>query len=464
MEAQFSTSKQTSAREVQIGKAVPVILLLMIFSLVIDNSFKIISPKLVGYFHVSASTVAWQVTLAGLVIGMGAVVYASLSDSISIRSLLIFGIFLISIGSFLGYVVHHNYWLVVFSRVIQAAGLGATETLYLIFVARYVTPAKQKKYYGFSTASFQIATVIGTLTGGFITTHLAWQNLFLVPLLSLFFIPFLLKYLPEESGEKKYIDALGIILVATVAVTAMIYLTNFSWLVLMGFIFSTAVFLLYISQKKNAFISIDFFKNKLFVLTLLAALLIYSTQAAFTLNTFSFLLTTVYHMQLDGVSLMFIPACLAAALVGSLSGKIASKLDSFQAVLVSMLAIVLSILLAAFLMGASVFIFAGLLILSSCAFAMLYAPLMHTGLERMPEANKGTAIGFYNLCINIAMSVGFTYSSRFIDGVNLSFFPSTVKGHYSEVLLMISFVALSALALFIFLIRGQIPNKKSFSD
>ena len=65
--------------QVQVGKAVPVLLFLMIFSLVIDNSFKIISPELVTYFHASATTVSWQVTLAGLVIGMGAVVYASLS-------------------------------------------------------------------------------------------------------------------------------------------------------------------------------------------------------------------------------------------------------------------------------------------------------------------------------------------------------------------------------------------------
>ncbi|XHB95202.1 hypothetical protein AAFF39_08900 [Lactococcus garvieae] len=43
MEAQLSTSQQNTAQEVQVGKAVPVILLLMIFSLVIDNSFKIIS-------------------------------------------------------------------------------------------------------------------------------------------------------------------------------------------------------------------------------------------------------------------------------------------------------------------------------------------------------------------------------------------------------------------------------------
>ncbi|XHB95203.1 MFS transporter [Lactococcus garvieae] len=320
-------------------------------------------------------------TLAGLVIGMGAVVYASLSDSISIRSLLIFGILLISAGSFMGYLVHDNYWLVVFARVIQAAGLGATETLYLIFVARYVAPDKQKILWLFN---FQFSNCDSHwyLTGGFITTHLAWQTLFLVPLLSLLVIPFLLKYLPKESGEKKYIDVMGIMLVAAVAVTAMVYLTNFSWLVLIGFILATVVFLLYISKKKNAFITIDFFKNKLFVFTLIVALLIYSTQAAFNLNTFSFLLTDVYQMQLDSVSLMFIPACLAAAIVGSLSGAIASKLNSFKAVVVSMVTIVVTIVLAALFMGASVFLFTFLLILSSCAFAMMYAPLMHTSLEK----------------------------------------------------------------------------------
>lgn len=161
-------------KKVEVGKVVPIILFLMVFSLVIDNSFKIISPELVSYFGVSASTVSWQVTLAGLFIGMGAVVYASLADSVSIRTLLIIGIGLICGGSLLGYLVHESYWLVVLARVIQASGLGATETLYLIFIAKYADPKKQKKYMGYSTSSFQIATVIGTLTGGFITTHLAW--------------------------------------------------------------------------------------------------------------------------------------------------------------------------------------------------------------------------------------------------------------------------------------------------
>lgn len=53
--------------------------------------------------------------------------HAALSDSISIRNLLVVGIILICIGSLIGYVVHENYWLVVAARVIQSTGLGATE-------------------------------------------------------------------------------------------------------------------------------------------------------------------------------------------------------------------------------------------------------------------------------------------------------------------------------------------------
>ncbi|MGX2958515.1 MFS transporter [Peribacillus sp. JNUCC 23] len=82
------------------------------------------SPDLVEYFGVSATTVSWQVTLAGLVIGIGAVVYSSLSDSISIRNLLVLGIVLICVGSLLGYITHTNYWLIVVSRIIQSAGFS----------------------------------------------------------------------------------------------------------------------------------------------------------------------------------------------------------------------------------------------------------------------------------------------------------------------------------------------------
>lgn len=450
---------------VNLGKIVPVILLLMIFSIVIDNSFKIISPDLVQYFGVSASTVSWQVTLAGLVIGIGAVVYSSLSDSISIRNLLTVGILLICVGSLLGYITHENYWLIVFSRIIQSAGLGATETLYLVFITKYASEQEQKKYMGFSTSSFQLATVIGTLTGGFVATYLAWQHLFLIPLLSLLLLPFILKYLPKEEKKKNSVDFLGLIIVAVIATTIMLYMSNFNWLILALFIVSVIVFLLYISKNKNAFITIEFFKNKQFVFALVVAFILNSLYSAYALNTLSFLLTSVYEIHLDTVSLLFIPACLLAATVGALSGKIAKRLNSQQCVYTAIGLIIISLLLGVFFVKTSLAVFVVSLILFSCSYALLYAPLIDISIRKVPSDKSGTALGFYNLCISIAMSVGFTYSALFIDMEDLKFGflrfvtddPTALK--YSSILVILTVIAVVAIVAFWFLVARKLEDR-----
>lgn len=439
---------------VNLGKIVPVILLLMIFSIVIDNSFKIISPDLVEYFGVSASTVSWQVTLSGLVIGIGAVVYSSLSDSISIRNLLTIGILLICVGSLLGYITHENYWLIVFSRIVQSAGLGATETLYLVFITKYATEQEQKKYMGFSTSSFQLATVIGTLTGGFVATYLAWQNLFLIPLLSLLLLPFILKYLPKEESKKNNVDFLGLIIIAVIATSIMLYMSSFHWGLFILFIAAVIVFLLYISKNKKAFITIDFFKNKQFLFALVVAFILNSLYSAYALNTLSFLLTSVYDIHLDTVSLLFIPACLLAAGVGAMSGKIGKFLSSKQCVSLAITLIIISLLLGAFFINLSIAVFVISLILFSCSFALLYAPLIDIAIKKVPTEKSGTALGFYNLCINIAMSVGFTYSALLIDKKDLQFgfmrfvTEESIALNYSSIIVVLAAIAVVAIILF----------------
>ena len=124
-------------------KAVPAILLFFVFALVIDNSFKLISPAMAEDLGVSATTISWQATLAGLIIGIGAVVYASLSDSISIRKLLIIGVVLICIGSVMGYFFKESYAMILISRVIQTSGLAAAETLYVIYVMKHLEKKDQ---------------------------------------------------------------------------------------------------------------------------------------------------------------------------------------------------------------------------------------------------------------------------------------------------------------------------------
>lgn len=455
---------------VNLSIVVPIMLILTTFSLLVDNSFKIISPDLAEYFGVSASTVSWQVTMAGLVMGIAATVYSTLSDSISIRNLIAFGIVLLSGGSLLGYILHDHYWLVVLSRMIQATGYGATETLYIVFILKYARAEEHKKYLGYSTSSFQIATVIGTLVGGFIATYLQWQHLFLVPLLSLVFLPLILKYLPKEERKKSKVDIIGITLIGLLATATNMFLSNFSWVFFTLFIASVFAFLFYISKNKNAFITIEFFKNKRFVSMLAVGFLIFSLQSAYALNTLSFLVTTIYPVKLDTVSLMFIPACLLAALIGALSGKIGKFLSSKQCIFLAGCCIIISLLLGAFFIDGSIAVFVISLMLFTSSYGLLYAPIIETSIKNVPEEKKGVAMGFYNLVVmSIGLSTGFIYSSVLIDNKNLQFgFMSFLTGdptalHFSSILII--FVAIALVGIFLFwLLVGRKMDKDIIKD
>lgn len=463
MENSFNTSK--NIEEAKIKKAVPAVLALMIFALVIDNSFKIISPDLAKAFNISASTVSWQVTLAGLVIGIGAIVYASLSDSISVRTLLAIGILLICVGSLLGFIFQKSFLMVVVSRIIQAAGLGSAETLYVIFVAKYFKESEHKKYLGFSTSSYAISQVIGTITGGYISTYLSWQVLFLIPLLTLIILPFILKYIPKEKFEAKNVDFIGFILVASVAATLMLFVSEFQWMFLAGFIIALILFLIYISKNKNAFISIKFFTNRNFISVLLVAFVIYSVQLAF-IFMFPFLVESIYHYRLDQISLLLVPSYVLAATVGALSGKVAKKIGSKQCIEMAIIGIIISLILGAFFIETSVWVFVFVMILFSSSFALMYAPMIDTLTRTISKEKTGTAIGFYNFCLNIATSIGITYVAVFMESKSLGknitgLFNNAISIQYSNVLLVLAVISAVALLLYWSLIgrREKTENK-----
>ncbi|MGG0187264.1 MFS transporter [Bacillus rhizoplanae] len=439
-------------QEYSAKKAVPITLLLFLLCLVIDNSFKIISVDMAKDFHISATTVSWQATLAGLVIGIGAVVYAALADSISIRKLFSVGIILICVGSIMGYIFQQSFLLVVISRMIQTAGLASAETLYVIFVTKHLPANEQKKFLGLSTSSFALSQLIGALTGGYISTYFHWTTLFLLSLVTLFTLPFILKYLPKEETKNSNVDVLGLFLVGTISASLLLYITNFNWMYLILFIVAIALFLAYISKNSKAFIGISFFKNKQFISLLGVAFVIYSVQLAY-IFVFPFLLEKIYGLQLDTISLLLIPGYIAAAIVGALSGKIAKVLGSKQCITIAMSSIMISLLLGGFFIKTSVVVFVISMILFSSSFAFMYAPLLDSCICTIEKEKTGTAIGFYNLTLNVAMSIGIAYTAAMMDhsAMRQSFFGITSNldaSMFSNILFILVLITLFSLSLY----------------
>ena len=403
----------------RVKKAVPAILFFFVFALIIDNSFKLISSAMAADLGVSATTISWQATLAGLIIGIGAVVYASLSDSVSIRNLLIIGVIFICIGSGLGFIFKESYMMILISRVIQTSGLAAAETLYVIYVMKYLKAEDQKLFLGLSTSSYSLSLVIGSVTGGFISTYLDWTILFLIPLLSLLLLPFFMKYIPKEESKKSSVDIIGLMLIAATATSIMLYMTNFNWIFIVLTIGGFSLFLMYIKRSDKALISIAFFQNKRFVNTLGIVAIVYSIQLGY-IFMFPFLIQDIYGYELDKVSLLLIPGYIVAVIVGALSGKIGKIFSSKVTITTAIVSIGVSLFLPGLFVGKSVAIFVASMILFSGSFALLYAPLLDTCVGTIAVDKKGTAVGFYNLIINVSGSIGMSYTATMMDSLSYS--------------------------------------------
>ncbi|WP_105997111.1 MFS transporter [Staphylococcus chromogenes] len=439
---------------VKVKRAVPILLFLFVFSLVIDNSFKLISVAIADDLNISVTTVSWQATLAGLVIGIGAVVYASLSDAISIRTLFIYGVCLIIIGSIIGYVFQHQFAFVLAGRIIQTAGLAAEETLYVIYVAKYLSKEDQKTYLGLSTSSYSLSLVIGTLSGGFISTYLHWTNMFLIALIVVFTLPFLFKLLPKENSvNKAHLDFIGLVLIATIATTVMLFITNFNWLYMVGALIAIAVFAFYIKNAKHPLVDKSFFQNKRYASFLFIVFVMYAIQLGY-IFTFPFIMQQIYHFELDTTSLLLIPGYLVAVVTGALSGKIGNYLSSKQATITAITLIALSLILPAFTVGQHVSIFVISMIFFAGSFALMYAPLLNETIRTIDVNMTGVAIGFYNLIINVAVSVGIAIAAALIDYQALNFPGNTaLESHFGIILLILGLMSIVGLVLFIVLNR-----------
>ena len=432
------------------SRAIPILLILFVFSLVLDNGFKFLSPALADSLNLPVTTVSLQATLAGILIGIGAVVYAALADSISIRKLIIFAIIVMTVGSIVGFVFQGNFSMILVGRLIQSAGLAAAETLYVIYVTKHFRGDEQKKYLGFSTAAFQLSLLIGTVGSGFIATYIGWAAFFLVALLSLLAIPVVMRTVPKEATGGGHVDVFGLFLIAVFATGLIMFMQNFNLWYLLPVTAGLALFIWHIRTHDNAVITSAFFANAQYSLMIIVVFITYSVQLGYTF-LFSFLISDVYGYNLGEVALLLIPGYVAAVIVGTLTGKIAQYLSSKQAITIALIVIVISLLIPAVLVDKGVWIFVISMSLFPMAFALMYGPLVSTAIERVPVANSGIAIGFYNLTINIAVPVGIAYTATLM---NLQ--PNLLGGitdgaqasSYGSVLLILTGVAALGLVLY----------------
>lgn len=395
--------------------AVPVILFTFVFCLVVDNGFKFMTKPIAEDLGLSLTTASLQATLAGIVIGIGAVVYAALADSISMRKLLVAGIAMIALGSAIGFAFQGVWELVLVGRIIQTCGLAAAETLYVIYVTKYLSKADQKAYLGFSTSAFQGALLIGTLTSGIMATYVSWTAMFLVSLLLIAAVPVILKKVPDSTSVRSHLDVFGLFLIAVVATAVMMYFQDFSWPWLVLSIAGALVFAWHVRTHDDALVTSAFFANGRYVTVLAVVLVVYSVQLGYSAILLPHLADALHGIDIDGAAYILAPGYALAVVVGALSGKVGKVLSSRNTIIAALLLITAALILPALFVGKSVAVIVLSMLLFPSGFALIYAPLVATAVGDIPPEKSGVAIGFYNLVINIAVPVGIAYTAKLVD-------------------------------------------------
>lgn len=385
----------------------------------------------------SVKTASLQASLAGVIIGIGAVVYAALADSISIRKLMLTGVVLIAVGSILAFAFSSFWPMVLTGRLIQTGGLSAAETLYVIYVTKHLSEADQKTYLGFSTAAFQAGLLIGALTSGFISTYVSWTAMFLIPLILILTIPPIIKLVPEDEAVEGHLDVLGLFFIAVFATGLTLFMQEFDWVYLIVAVLGVVGFVYHIGHAKYPVVTPEFFTNGRYVWTILMVFFVYSTQMGF-IFLLPFAAHDLHGMNIDKASLLMIPGYICAILIGIFSGKIGTVLSSRATIYTAFALVAGALVMAALFVQLHVAILIAAIVAFASGFSLMYAPLVNTALRNISAVKSGIAIGFYNLTINIAIPLGIAYTAKLQD-----------LASYNTVLWILATVAAIGIALYV---------------
>lgn len=430
--------------EDKVKKAIPLMMVLFVIASLLSKAFEIVSPSIANTFQIDASISSLTVTFSTLGLGIAAIVFGSLSDFLTIKKLLYIGISIFLLGSILGFVLQQSFIMIVIARVLQSIGAASMSSLCLVLINRYLEGNIRLKYLGFFTAMFQLSSAIGVLLGGYIS-KISWPIIFLVPFISLIFLPSLIKFLPDEkSNEAKKIDVFGLTLFSLFVSLLLIFFNKLNLIYLCITILLLIIFFIYINKKENAFIDISFFKNRNFLNALFVEFSLYFSQLILSF-TFGFVLNSVYGVELSMVSWILFPSFISATLMGMLSGKINNKLGKIAMMHLGSASLIIGLVINALFIEKSLLMLAIGAIFFTSGDSLIYSSVVDNIISTLEPSQVGRGLGFVDLTMKTSQAIGLALYINLLNfsalnKLNLFNLKSTQVINYSNIWLIAALV------------------------
>ncbi len=303
-------------------------------------------PKIIQDFSITVTSAGWIATAYILANAVFVPVWGKLGDTLGRKKIYILGFTIFIIGSILAGFAWNLESMIVF-RVIQAiAGSADYPTAMAILAITYTDDRERAQALGIWSASFAAAAVFGPLIGGPLIDYFGWRSVFLINLpigiigllMAMAFVAESKSKVQNQSFDIKGAIVLGISLSSLVLVLDKGQ--DWGWLSLnsvTSYIVTIASLLYFLKIEKNhkePIIDLKFFKNPIFVQTLLNNFIIFMGMmgSIFLIPIFA---QTFLGYDATATGYLFIPMAAALMIGAPLGGRYTGSIQPRYVIIAS---------------------------------------------------------------------------------------------------------------------------------
>jgi MFS transporter, DHA2 family, metal-tetracycline-proton antiporter len=405
----MNPTKRAGENEARSGRSTRLLLAVLIsavFVAVLNTSMvNVTVPSIREQFGASEGQVGWVITGYLLVYAVGIPLYGRVSDLFSLRWTFSLGLLVFAAGS-LFCALAPNLSLLVFGRIVQAAGGAAIPALASASVAKVLPPGERGTALGLIFSSVGIGAAVGPILGGVVDSIAGWHALFYgTMLLTLILLPVAFYALPDtESSDERSFDLPGGILFGLTAGLFLFGITQgevagfgsvTSWGSFLGAALAAAGFARRIATAPNPFVSPSLFRNTGFVAAVAVGFFAMLANVS-SLVFIPLLISTVNELPSAAVALALTPGAISLAILSPVAGRLSDRIGMRTPIVVGLCLMLLSVLfLSTFGAGASPIVVAAGMFGVGTGFAFANSPTTNAAAAALPREEVGVGLGIY---------------------------------------------------------------------
>ncbi|MDQ0975905.1 DHA2 family metal-tetracycline-proton antiporter-like MFS transporter [Neobacillus niacini] len=403
--------------------------------------FNVALPFILKDLSLNSSLGSWLVSGYSIMFAISTLTFGRLSDFVPLSRLLLHGICLLGISSVIGF-FSTNFFILLGVRILQAAGAGAVMGLSMIMAGRYIPLSRRGKAMAIIASAASLAFGLGPVLGGVITQYLGWNYLFVVTIFSVLSIPFFLKLLPNEVIKKGHFDLFGSILTGLSVTGLLLFLSTFSYGILLGTVVLFAVWWKYLNKTEEPFIPLTLLRNKQYTKLLLI------NCSAFFINfsnlfLMPIILTTVFGKEPAELGMIIFPGAVIAVVAGIYIGRLIDRFGNAPLIIFGQLLLLSASILFAWFSSVNPHFILFIYMFASVGFTAISSSISNEITRILPINQIGSGIGIVQLMQFFGAGLGVTISGLLItiqEGLSLEIVYRNIFICFSIINIMASFI------------------------